>query len=51
MLSVDKMLLVKSALFCSVSRYELYTELFAVMDDAFDVFRECPCSRSAKDSR
>jgi len=48
---IDEMLLVKSALFCNVSLYELYAESFAVMDEAFDPFRECPRVRPVKDSR
>lgn len=42
MLSINEMLFVKSALSCSVSLYELYAESFAVMDEAFDPFRERP---------
>lgn len=51
MLSVDKILPVNSALFCSVSLYELYAESFAVIDESFDPFRECPCVRPIEDLR
>lgn len=51
MLSVDKILLVNNALFNNVSLYEQYAVSFAVIDDAYDPFRECPRVRSAKGPR
>ena len=45
------MLFVNSALFSNVSRYKEYADSFAVMDDAYDPFRECPRFRSARDPR